>query len=79
MINRAVCINGLEDHVLCPMQHCLNGVLISEVTKFSAESSSVITHAIKLPDPFDAAHPLIIPLKLSNVTSYFDMYSLSRA
>ena len=29
--------------------------------------------------PFDATHPLIIPIKLSSVTSYFDMYSPSIA
>ena len=49
------------------MQCCLNGVHISEVTKFLAESPSVTTHAIELPDPFDAVHLLIIPLQLSSV------------
>ena len=37
------------------------------------------THAIGLPDPFNAAHPLIIPLQSSSVTSYFDVYSPSVA
>ena len=44
-----------------------------------AESFSVTTHTIELPDPFKAAHPLSILLQLSGVTSYFDMYSLSIA
>ena len=52
---------------------------ISEVPKFSAESPSVTAHAIELTDPFDAAHLLTIPLQLSGVTSYFDVYSLSVA
>ena len=39
-------INGLESHLLCPMQCCLNGMNISEVPKFFAESPSVTTHAI---------------------------------
>ena len=29
MINHAICIDGLESHLLCPMQCCLNGVHIS--------------------------------------------------
>ena len=57
----------------------MNSVHISEVTKFLAGNPSVTTHAIELPDPFDAAHLLIILLQLSSVTSYFDMYSWSIA
>ena len=56
MINQAICMNGLEDHSLCPMQCHLNGVHISKVPKFLAESPSVTTHAFKLTDPFAAAH-----------------------
>ena len=61
------------------MQCHLNGVHISEVPKFLAESPSVTTHAIELTDPFDAAHILIIPLQLSIVIRYFDVYSPSIA
>ena len=57
----------------------LNGMHISEVPKFLAESCSVTTHAFELTDPLDANHPLIIPLQLSHVTSYFDVYFLSIA
>ena len=77
MINQAVCIDSLDNHILCPMKCHLNGVHISEVPKFLAESPSETTHAIKLVDPFNAAHSLTIPLQLSNVTIYFDVYSLS--
>ena len=52
---------------------------ISEVPKFLAETPSKTTPAIKLVSPFDATHPLIIPLQLSGVTSYFDVYSPSIA
>ena len=61
------------------MQCHLNGVHISEVPKFLAESPSETTHAIELVNPFNVAHPLIIPLHLSGVTSDFDVYSLSVA
>ena len=35
------------------------------------------THAIQLLDLFNSAHPLIIPLQLNDVSSYFDVYSMS--
>ena len=57
------------------MQHHLNGVHISEVPKFLAETPNETTHAIELVDLFDAAPPLIILLQLSSVTSYFDVFS----
>ena len=79
MINQAIHIDGQENHLLCPMQCHLNGEHISEVPKFLAESPSETTHAIVLTDPFDTAHPCIIQLQLSGVTSYFGEYSLSIA
>ena len=57
------------------MQCCLNGVHINEVPKFLGETPKDTTHAIKLVDHFDTAHLLVIPLQLSSVTSYFDVYS----
>ena len=79
MISQAICIDGLDNHLLCPMQHFLNGVHINEVPKFLAESPSETTHTIALVDPFNAAHTLIITLQLSGVTSYFDVHSASMA
>ena len=49
---------------------------ISEDPNFLAGIPSVTTHSIELTDSFDVAHPLIIPLPLNTVTSYFDVYSL---
>ena len=59
------------------MQYHLNGVQINEVPKFLAETPSETTHAIELVNHFDATHLLIIPIKLSSVVSYFDVYSPS--
>ena len=75
MINQAIPIDGLVNHLLCHMQCHLNGVHISEFFKSLAETPSETTHAIELVDPFDATHPLIILLQLHGVTSYFDVYS----
>ena len=47
----------------------------NEVPKFLAETPSERTRVTDFVDPFDAAHPFIIPLKLSGITSYFDVFS----
>ena len=77
MINQAIQTDGLVNLLLCPMLCCLNGVHINEVPKFLAETPKETTHAIELVYPFNTTHPLIIPLQLSNVTSYFDLFSPS--
>ena len=51
MINQAICINGLINHLLCPIQCRLNGVQTSEVPKFLAEAPSERRHTIELVDP----------------------------
>ena len=79
MINQAVCTDDLENHLLCPMQCHQNGMHISEVHKLLAESPSMTTHAIKLTDPFDTAHLLIVLFQLSSVTNDLDVYSPSIA
>ena len=50
IIHKAIHINGLENHLLCLMQHHLNSMHISKVPKFFAESPSVTTHLIQLSD-----------------------------
>ena len=79
MINQAICIDGLVNHLLFPMQCHLNGVQISEVTKFLAENPNENIQVIELDKLFDATYSLIILLQLSEVTSYFDVYSPSVA
>ena len=77
MINQAICIDDKPS--IMPHAVSLNGMHISEVPKVLAESPTVTTHAIELMDPFNAARPLIIPLQLSVVITYFDAYSPSKA
>ena len=58
----SICIDGLDNHLLCSMRCHLNDMHISEVPKFWAEKPSMTTHATDLTDPFNTAHLLIIPL-----------------
>ena len=69
LINQAIWIDGFVNH--------LNGMHISEVLKFLAETPYETPHAIELVDPFNAPHLLIILHQLSSVTSYFDVFSPS--
>ena len=47
MINQALHIDGLVNHLLCPIQCCLSGVQINEFFKFFAENQNETTHAIE--------------------------------
>ena len=51
----------------------MNCVLINEVPKFLAPFPSETSNAIQIENPFDVNHPVIIPLKLTRVTSYFNV------
>jgi hypothetical protein len=71
-INKALHIPELEHILLCPMQCRVNGVVIDECPKFMASNPTDSTHSITIQnDNRDLAHPLIIPLQLEGVVSYF--------
>ena len=50
-------MNGLDHYLLCPMQCCMNVVLIDEVPKFLASIPSEIMHDIQLVNPFWCNQP----------------------
>ena len=58
IINQAIHIDGLVNHLLCLMKCYLNGVHIRKVPKFLAESASETTHAIKFGNPFHTTTPI---------------------
>ena len=66
-------MKGLNHHLLCLMQCHVNGVPINEVPNFLAPVPSETTHAIQIENPIDAAHPIIVPLKLNEITSHFQV------
>ena len=71
LLNEIIEMNGLDHHVFCSIQCCMNGVLIDEVPKLLVPVPSETMHAIQIVNAFDATHPLIISLKLIRVASYF--------
>ena len=48
MINQAIEISGLANHLLCPMQCQMNGVQNNTVLKLLAGSPSEAAHALQL-------------------------------
>ena len=71
-INQAILVPELEHCLLCPMQCRLNGVVIDECPKFLSCNPINSSHSILLNDSDDIAQPLLIPLRLHGVISYFD-------
>ena len=66
-------MKDLDHYLFCPMQCHMNGVLIHEVLKFLAPIPKETTHAKQIVNPFDATHPIIIPLKVNRVNSQLDV------
>ena len=69
MINQAIQIKTLANHLSCPKQCCQNDVHISEVSKFLSDSPVENTHPI----------PFMIISTLQGIISYSNMCSPSVA
>ena len=52
--NQAIEMKGFEYHLLCPMQCCMNSVLIDEVPKFLVPVLRETTHAIQIENYLNA-------------------------
>ena len=61
----------LANHLMCPMQGRMSVVKVNELQTFLAEDPYEKTHAIIVNDLINPNQPLIIPLMLKGVTSYF--------
>ena len=51
-INQAIKMKGLDHHLLCLMQYCIDFVMINYVPKFLVHMPNETTHAIKIGKPF---------------------------
>ena len=71
VIKQAVHIPHLQNHLLHPMQMCLNGVIVNEVAKFLSKKTDETTYALQVIDPIDDSSALIIPLFVKEIVSLF--------
>ena len=70
VVNQAIEVPHLQNHLLCPMQCRMNGVKTNKLPKFLAETPDKTTHAVQVVDPLSES-PLYIPMPLFGITSYF--------
>jgi hypothetical protein len=61
----------MDNHLICPMQCRVNGVVINDTPKMCILNPDNSTHSIKVTDPLDLDTILHIPLILRGVTSCF--------
>jgi hypothetical protein len=69
VIHQAIHMPHLDHHLLCPMQCCVNDVIVDEMPKFLASKPTDQTHALTIADPDDPSWMLTMPLSLKGVTS----------
>jgi hypothetical protein len=75
IINQVIHIPHLEHHLLCPMQCCVNDVIVNNLPKFLATDPTDQMHALTLTDPNNPLQPVILPLILRGVTSVLNVRS----
>ena len=73
LIHQAIEMKDLNHHLLRSMQCCMNSVLIDEVPKYLAPVPSETINSAQMINSFDATHPIIIPLTITGITSYFNV------
>ncbi len=75
IINQAIHIPHLDHHLLCPMQCCVNDVIVNNLSKFFATDPTDQTHALTLTNPYNPLQPVILPLILRGVTLLLNVRS----
>jgi hypothetical protein len=69
IIYQAIHVPLLDHHLLCPMQCCVNDVIVDKTPKLLAIKPTDQMHALTVPDPDDPSQTLTLPLTFRGVTS----------
>ncbi len=77
IINQAIHIPHLDHHLLCPMQCCVNDVIVNDLLKFLAADPTDQTHSLTLTNPDNPLQPVILPLTLRGVMSLLNVRSVT--
>jgi hypothetical protein len=75
IINQAIHIPHLDHHLFCPMQCCVNDVIVNNLPKFLGTDSTDQTHALTLTDPNNPLQPVILMLTLREGMSLLNVRS----
>ncbi len=68
---QAIYCRQMDNHLICPMQCRVNGVVINDTPKMCVPNPDDSTHSSTVADPLDQDATLHIPLILKGVTSCF--------
>jgi len=71
VFHQAIYCRQMDNHLICPMQCRVNGVVINDMPKMCVPNQDNSTHSIAVADPLDQDATLHIPLILKGVTSCF--------
>jgi len=71
VFHQAIYCRQMDNHLICPMQCRMNGVVINDTPKMCVLNPDDSTHSIAVADPLDQDATLHIPLILKGVTSCF--------
>jgi hypothetical protein len=75
IINQAIHIPHLDHHLLCPMQCCVNDVIVNNLPIFLAADPTDQMHALTLTDPNNPLQLVILPFILRGLTSLLNVRS----
>jgi hypothetical protein len=76
-INQAIHIPHLDHHLLCPMQCCVNNLIVNNLPKFLAANPTDQTHALAINDSNNPLQPVILPLTLRGVMSLLNLRTVT--
>lgn len=71
--HQAINCHLMDNHLICPMQCCINGVVINDTPKFCVRNPDDLVHAIEFDDPIDPDATLHILLLLCSAISCFNV------
>jgi hypothetical protein len=75
IINQAIHIPHLDHHLLCPMQCCVDDVIVNNLPKFLTADPTNQTHVLTVTNPNNPLQPVILPSILRGVTSLLNVRS----
>ena len=76
--HQAIYLDTMDNHLICPMQCRVHGVVIHDTPKIFVKDPTDHSHAIVVSDPVDPENDLVIPLELVGVTSVFSVRTPTR-
>ena len=71
VFHQTIYCHQMDNHLICPMQCRVNGVVINDTPKMCVPNPDDSTHSIKVTNPLDPVATLHIPFILRGVTSCF--------